>query len=76
LTEHNSIYTTNTTGAQAMTNEELLKVIEEAKASGATALNLRGEGLTTLPPVLFQLTSLKEFNLSNNEPIPKNMKGC
>ncbi|WP_417915672.1 COR domain-containing protein [Candidatus Electronema sp. JM] len=49
-----------------MTNEELLKVIEEAKASGATYLYLRRQKLTTLPPELFQLTNLTTLDLSAN----------
>ncbi len=49
-----------------MTNEELLKVIEEAKASKATALDLSNGGITELPPKLFQLTSLTTLNLSQN----------
>ncbi|MGX9727959.1 MAG: COR domain-containing protein [Candidatus Electronema sp. VV] len=50
-----------------MTNEELLKVIEEAKASGATVLNLSNKGITTLPHELFQLTSLTDLFLSRNQ---------
>ncbi len=49
-----------------MTNEELLKVIEEAKASGSTRLNLSENELTTLPPEIGQLTSLTELNLGGN----------
>ncbi len=49
-----------------MTNEELLKKIEEAKASGATRLDLTDKLLTTLPPELFQLTNLKVLNLRGN----------
>jgi internalin A len=50
-----------------MTNEELLKVIEEAKASGVTRLNLNGKGLAALPIELFQLTNLKALNLNSNQ---------
>jgi small GTP-binding protein len=50
-----------------MTNEELLKVIEKAKVSGATELNLGGEGLMTLPLELFQLANLTRLNLSGNQ---------
>ncbi|WP_417911280.1 COR domain-containing protein [Candidatus Electronema sp. PJ] len=50
-----------------MTNEELLKKIEKAKASGAIMLDLRSNRLTTLPPELFQLTSLTKLYLSNNQ---------
>ncbi|MCI5158738.1 MAG: GTP-binding protein, partial [Candidatus Electrothrix sp. AUS1_2] len=49
-----------------MTDEELLRVIEEAKASGATRLDLSNKGLTSLPSELFQLTSLTELNLRGN----------
>ncbi len=50
-----------------MTNEELLKVIEEAKASGATTLDLSSQGFTTLSPKLFQLTNLTVLHLDGNE---------
>jgi hypothetical protein len=60
-------YTTNNAGAQAMRKEKLLKVIEKAKASGATRLDLRNEGLTALPPELFQLTNLTELILGGNK---------
>lgn len=50
-----------------MTNEELLKVIEKAKVSGATELNLRGEGLQELSPAIGQLTNLTDLNLSGNQ---------
>ncbi len=49
-----------------MTNEELLKVIEDAKASGVTELDLSGKGLTTLPNELFQLRNLVTLDLSGN----------
>ncbi len=50
-----------------MTNEELLKVIEKAKASGATELDLSGNGLTVLPPEISQLISLTRLDLSFNQ---------
>jgi hypothetical protein len=50
-----------------MTNEELLKVIEEAKARGVTRLNLSGKKITTLPPEFFQLTNLRELHLVGNQ---------
>ena len=50
-----------------MTNEELLKKIRKAKASGATRLDLSGNQLTALPLELFQFTSLIELNLSGNQ---------
>jgi internalin A len=49
-----------------MTNEELLKVIEEAKASGATSLDLSKKGITTLPPEICQLTKLTTLDLDGN----------
>lgn len=50
-----------------MTNEELLKVIDEAKASNVNALDLSNSGITELPPEFFQLTSLTSLNLSWNQ---------
>ncbi len=49
-----------------MTNEELLKKIQKAKASGATELDLSGNQLTELPSELFQVTSLTKLNLNGN----------
>ncbi len=49
-----------------MTNEELLKVIEEAKASGVTELDLSCKGITALPPEICQLPKLKELRLDGN----------
>ncbi|WP_417909750.1 COR domain-containing protein [Candidatus Electronema sp. PJ] len=49
-----------------MTNEELLKVIEEAKASGTTYLDLKGKQLNSLPSDIGQLTNLKSIDLSYN----------
>jgi len=49
-----------------MTNEELLKVIEETKASKVSVLDLRGNLLTSLPPEICQLTELKALFLSSN----------
>jgi internalin A len=60
-------YPTNNTGVQAMTNEELLKVIEAAKASGATRLDLSLKRITTLPPEIGQLTNLTELYLRGNQ---------
>ncbi len=48
-----------------MTDKELLQVIEEAKASEATVLNLRKKNLSTLPLELFQIKSLKILYLSS-----------
>ncbi len=50
-----------------MTNEELLKVIEDAKTSGATTLDLSLNKLVALPPELFQLQYLTWLNLSGNQ---------
>ncbi len=50
-----------------MTNEELLRVIEEAKASGMTKLNLNGDNLTILPPEIGQLSNLQWLLLWNNK---------
>jgi len=58
---------TNNTGAQAMTNEELLKVIEKAKASGETLLFLMEKQLASLPPEICKLTNLTELILSFNQ---------
>jgi len=50
-----------------MTNEELLKVIEKAKAIGATALDLSNRGLTALPPEIGQLINLTHLHLGDNQ---------
>ncbi|MCI5151394.1 MAG: GTPase, partial [Candidatus Electrothrix sp. MAN1_4] len=47
--------------------EEALRLIEEAKETGATELNLSMEGLTELPPQLFQLSNLTGLNIGYNE---------
>ncbi len=49
-----------------MTNEELLKVIEEAEASGATELDLSNSGITELPQEICQLTKLEKLRLDGN----------
>ncbi len=48
-----------------MTQEELLALIVEAKASGKRVLNLRKKGLTSLPHELFQLEQLTVLALSD-----------
>ncbi len=50
-----------------MSKEDALRLIKEAAETGATELELLGQGLTSLPPELFQLTNLTELNLYNNE---------
>ncbi len=50
-----------------MTNEELLKVIEEAKATKATRLDLSFKNLTILLPELFDLTNISYLDLSYNQ---------
>lgn len=49
-----------------MTNKELRKMIDEAKARGETKFDLSHKGLKELLPELFQLTNLTELNLSWN----------
>jgi len=50
-----------------MTNEDVLKKIREAKASGVTELDLSHKGLTTLPSEIGQLDNLTHLNLSDNQ---------
>uniref|UniRef100_UPI004057AB3F COR domain-containing protein n=1 Tax=Candidatus Electronema sp. TaxID=2698783 RepID=UPI004057AB3F len=49
-----------------MTNERVLKVIERAKASGTTRLDLSNKELTTLPTEICELTNLTWLALSHN----------
>jgi len=49
-----------------MTDEELLQMIEEAKESGATTLDLSLQKLTFLPPEIYQLKNLKRLYLQGN----------
>ena len=46
-----------------MTQEELLRLIDEAAADGRTTLDLSGEGLNELPPEIGKLTNLKTLVL-------------
>ncbi|HEY9672301.1 MAG TPA: COR domain-containing protein [Waterburya sp.] len=50
-----------------MTQEELLRVIEQAAQEGVTKLNLRGNQLSALPAEISQLTSLQWLDLSDNQ---------
>ncbi|MEH1900945.1 MAG: COR domain-containing protein [Nostoc sp.] len=50
-----------------MTNEELLQIIEQAARDKVTELNLSGQGLTTLPAEIGQLTNLQSLNLYSNQ---------
>ncbi|MCI5162162.1 MAG: hypothetical protein D3917_09110, partial [Candidatus Electrothrix sp. AX5] len=47
--------------------EEALQKIEKAKETGATRLDLSGQGLTNLPPEVFQLTGLTGLYLRSNQ---------
>ena len=46
-----------------MTEEELLRVIEQAASEGWTELDLSGNNLTVLPPEIAKLTQLKKLIL-------------
>ena len=46
-----------------MTDEELLRVIEQAASEGWTELDLSGNDLTALPPEIGTLTQLKKLIL-------------
>ncbi|MBW4630280.1 MAG: leucine-rich repeat domain-containing protein [Brasilonema octagenarum HA4186-MV1] len=50
-----------------MTQEELLRVIEQAASKGATELDLSGNELTVLPPSIGKLTQLKKLILGKYE---------
>jgi small GTP-binding protein len=50
-----------------MTEEELLRVIEQAAQAQVTELDLSGRELTVLPPEIGQLTNLQTLNLSRNQ---------
>ena len=47
--------------------EEALRRINEAAETGANALDLMFQDLTSIPPELFQLKKLTELNLSYNQ---------
>ncbi len=42
-------------------------MIEKARQTGATELELAGMGLTEIPDSIAQLSQLQKLNLSNNE---------
>ena len=50
-----------------MTNEELLRTIEQAEAEGWTELDLSDRGLTELPAAIGRLMRLESLDLSGNE---------
>jgi internalin A len=50
-----------------MTQDELLQIIEQAAADGATELDLSGSDLTELPPEIGQLTQLEVLVLGKEE---------
>jgi internalin A len=47
----------------AMTQDELLALIEQAAAENWTELDLSGQGLTALPPEIGKLTQLESLIL-------------
>ncbi|MDA0268119.1 MAG: hypothetical protein O3A14_14470 [Cyanobacteria bacterium] len=48
-----------------MTQEELLRLIDQAAEEGWTELDLAGQNLTELPPEIGKLTQLLEFRLAS-----------
>lgn len=50
-----------------MTEAEVLQAIEEAKKTRAVDFSLPGEGLTSLPPEIGQLTNITRLNLKDNK---------
>jgi internalin A len=50
-----------------VTNEELLRIIEQAAKEKATQLDLSNNQLSSLPPEISQLSSLTRLYLSNNQ---------
>jgi internalin A len=50
-----------------MTNKELLQIIKKAARDKATTLDLSGQGLTTLPAEIGQLTNLSVLDLGGNQ---------
>jgi Leucine-rich repeat (LRR) protein len=50
-----------------MTNDAVLKIIEQAAEEGGKKLNLSGYGLTELPEEIYKLKNLTELDLSYNQ---------
>ncbi len=50
-----------------MTQQELITILEQAKAEGWTKLDLRGQYLTELPPMIGELEQLKVLRLGRVE---------
>ena len=46
---------------------EVARLIEGARAAGATELDSSGRGLTDLPAAIGQLSQLQRLNLSDNQ---------
>ena len=62
-----------------MTQDELLRLIDEAAADGRPTLDLSGQGLEVLPPEIKKLTNLKTLVLGrwdkeNSEPLGNRLK--
>ncbi len=51
---------------EMMTEEEVLRVIVQARRENATILDLSGKGLTSIPSTIGQLTDLRTLDLRNN----------
>ena len=50
-----------------MARQEVLQLIEKAKAENWTELDLSYIGLTEIPPEIFQLSNLQVLNLGENQ---------
>ena len=57
-----------------MTREELLAIIEQARRENWEELDLRGKGITELPPEIGQLKNLKKLDLGNRWDTPDEFK--
>ena len=58
-----------------MTQDELIKLIDEAAADGRTTLDLSGQGLSELPPEIGKLTNLKTLILGRFDYKGRGKKG-